>query len=221
MISISAERKSQLSLLVILILYIVGVLGVLVPLHPQFMLLTPLNLMVTAIIVLYNHPHRDPGLAMMGGIIFVLAYLVELAGVHTGVIFGEYSYGATLGPKLMGVPLVIGLNWLVLLYGSSALAHQLGLKNPWLVMIGSASLMTGYDILLEHIAIRHDFWRWTYESPNNFLAAPVQNYVAWWLVAFALSGLFQLRVPKFQNKVAIGLFILQFIFFSILLMFAK
>ncbi|MFD0822936.1 carotenoid biosynthesis protein, partial [Micromonospora zhanjiangensis] len=36
---------------------------------------------------------------------------VEALGVATGVPFGTYAYSGALGPKLLGVPLVIPLAW--------------------------------------------------------------------------------------------------------------
>ena len=37
--------------------------------------------------------------------------LVEAVGVATGVPFGRYEYTGTLGPQLLGVPLVVPLAW--------------------------------------------------------------------------------------------------------------
>ena len=41
--------------------------------------------------------------------------LTEAIGVNTGLLFGTYEYGANLGFKIFGVPLIIGVNWTVLI----------------------------------------------------------------------------------------------------------
>lgn len=38
-------------------------------------------------------------------------FAVEAIGVHTGFPFGRYTYSAALGPRVLGVPLVIPLAW--------------------------------------------------------------------------------------------------------------
>src|SRR5689334_23098853 len=47
------------------------------------------------------------------GIVYALTLAAEVIGVATGAIFGAYSYGEVLGFKLLEVPLIIGLNWVV------------------------------------------------------------------------------------------------------------
>ena len=45
---------------------------------------------------------------------FVIGLVTEIIGVNTGLLFGTYSYSSILGPKLFNVPLIIGLNWVML-----------------------------------------------------------------------------------------------------------
>ncbi|MBK7868300.1 MAG: carotenoid biosynthesis protein [Ignavibacteriales bacterium] len=41
---------------------------------------------------------------------FVVTFTLEAVGVATGVIFGKYTYGPTLGPGLFNVPILLGIN---------------------------------------------------------------------------------------------------------------
>ena len=41
-------------------------------------------------------------------LVFVSSFLIEMAGVRSGLIFGEYHYGTTLQPMLLDVPVAIG-----------------------------------------------------------------------------------------------------------------
>lgn len=40
--------------------------------------------------------------------------LAEILVVSYGIIFGNYKYGEILGYKVLGVPLIIGINWCIL-----------------------------------------------------------------------------------------------------------
>ena len=55
-----------------------------------------------------------------------MGFFVELLGVKTGLIFGNYHYGATFGAKWQDVPYLIGLNWAAMVfYTSSFLAPRI------------------------------------------------------------------------------------------------
>jgi len=54
---------------------------------------------------------------------------VEAVGVATGFPFGAYSYGALLGPKVLGVPLVIPLAWTWMAWPAWLAAGQLASRG--------------------------------------------------------------------------------------------
>ena len=45
------------------------------------------------------------------GIALAFGYFIELLGLKTGWPFGIYSYDASLGPQILGVPLVVPFAW--------------------------------------------------------------------------------------------------------------
>lgn len=92
----------------------------------------------------------------MFAIIAASGYLIELIGIITGLIFGEYAYGSGLGLKLFDVPLIIGLNWAILVFATAALTQQF-LWPTWLKATLAATLMVAYDFFLEPVAINFDF----------------------------------------------------------------
>lgn len=200
---------------ILAIIYTVGISGILLQVHPQFMRLTPLNLLVSMGLVLSVHPQWRVSSAWGMFLVYALGLLAELIGVQTGLLFGEYSYGSTLGPKIMGTPWLIGLNWLMLIYASASLASRWFGKSASLLLkaLFGATLMTLLDTLIEPIAEPFDFWTWGEAGINSYLVAPWQNYAAWWVIAFGLHLLFGLSVPAFRNRLAEFLFLLQVIFF--------
>ena len=212
------EHSSQLSLsagglaiLVLAILYSVGILGILLPLHEDFILLTPANLLVSLALVLWFHPGWDKHTLAFLVITYFAGFGAELFGVQTGILFGEYVYGQVLGPKLWGTPLMIGVNWVMLSYSAGVVANYLLKQSHWLLRGAAAALlMVGLDVLIEPVAMQYGFWSWESNS------VPLRNYLGWFVVAFPLQCLFAFWLGRVLNKVAVALFILQILFFLIL-----
>jgi bisanhydrobacterioruberin hydratase len=130
-------------------------------------------------------------------------------GVHTGEVFGDYSYGRALGLTLLDTPLLIGLNWLMLTYCVFAIMESTKLFLPLKALL-AAMLMVVYDIVMEPVAIRIDMWSWG-EGP-----IPLQNYQAWFIISLVFLVAMHLAGIKTKNRVAPWLFGTQFVFFSLL-----
>ena len=210
----SKSLSPNTAIFILSVLYTVGVIGILLPLHEQFVRLTPLNLLVSLGLVLFFHPHWKRSTWLLLLLCFGFGFGMELLGVQTGLVFGDYSYGQTLGWKIWETPLMIGFNWVMLVYCSGVTVNHFLVKHsPWLKTTLAATLMVLLDILIEPIAIRYDFWSW---AGNEI---PLQNYLAWFGIAFVLLRIFFYIEERTNNKVAIALFILQFLFFGILNLF--
>ena len=193
---------------ILFILHLVGAAALWFDVHPDFILLTPINLVVTFGLVLSRHRGMLQNLGFVLGLSFVIGFLAELVGVNTGLLFGEYSYGPVLGLKVYHTPLMIGFNWAMLVYCSGMLANAVVPSRIWpLRAILGASLMTALDFLIEPVAVRYNFWTWE----NSTI--PLTNYLDWFLVSLLLHVLFQKLLPESKNKAAIALFFLQAMFF--------
>ena len=207
-----AEKKQLLpigSLVVLVILHTVGLFGLNSDAKEWFMAVTPVNLWISFLIIFLNQKSWRPQLVAMVTLAFLTGFMAEVAGVATGLIFGEYAYGNTLGFKLWGVPLTIGANWALLVFASGAITSLL--KAHWIVKaILGAALMTTLDFVLEPVAMKLDFWSW----PQNVV--PLQNYIGWFVIALFLHLVYQKLVKDQRNPVGIGLFIIQFVFFTVL-----
>lgn len=193
--------------------YLAGIIGLLLPqTQPIFQLLTPFHLLLTAVLLFGFHRGWNASFLLFCLITFLVGYGIEVAGVHTGVIFGTYWYGGAFGLKLLEVPLLIGLNWLVLVYITGVICEPL--KWPvWLKAAAAAFLMVGLDGLIEPVASSYDFWYW---AGNKI---PLQNFFAWFCTAYLLLLLFYRLVASRRNPLAVPLYILQLIFFVSLLLF--
>jgi len=205
---------------VLIILYIVGIIGVTLPLHKDFMLLTPLNLLTTFVIAVYADKNKNAGLYFVMAFCYLFGFFLELAGVQSGLIFGQYTYGATLGPKIWGTPLIIGINWAMLVYASVSISNSYFTEFPIIVKAAvGATLMVLLDIFIEPVAVKFDFWSWASAPMNKLIVAPLENYIVWWLAAFLLNYLVQTIMPAIKNRAIEVLFYLQLLFFIWIIIF--
>ncbi|MEM9835902.1 MAG: carotenoid biosynthesis protein [Bacteroidota bacterium] len=140
---------------------------------------------------------------------YVFTFFTEAAGVATGAIFGEYHYGATMRWQWLGVPFVIALNWAVLTLAANDLSLKLT-RSPWLAAALAGIFLALYDVAIEPIAIALDYWQWA--APT----VPIQNYLAWALVAFLISVPLQLMKIRFRSSLLLLYFFAQLAFFLIL-----
>jgi len=142
---------------------------------------------------------------------FLVGFLLEVIGVATGVIFGSYAYGEVLGVKLMSVPVVIGLNWAFVILGATALATRVT-KNPVLAAVFAGALTTGFDWVMEPVAVATGYWRWSAEM------IPLRNYIAWFVISGVLSFALASQKRKPTTWVPAIAFLLQLAFFFALRM---
>jgi putative membrane protein len=197
------------SVWIIGLLHIVGVAGMLSPFQEYFRLLTPFNLITCALLLWINHRERENELIIFSTIVFVLGYLVEFTGVKTGMVFGHYEYGATLGPKLFGVPVIIGLNWLLIMYCVASLTDTLKISVVTKVLLASL-LAVAIDWLIEPVAMHYDFWNWK----NGVV--PLQNYIGWFATSIVMQSAYQLIRVKADNRLALSYYFIQLFFFLVL-----
>lgn len=104
---------------------------------------------------------------------------IELAGVLTGLPYGEFAYGVELGPMLFGlVPLGLPVFYFPILLNSYLLA---------LLFLGNASfprrfaltlsIVITLDLILDPGAVALGFWGWT--DPGSYYGVPAINYLGW------------------------------------------
>lgn len=191
----------------VLILHTVGLLALASPLAHWVLPLTPLNLVLTAgVMVLFQRQldRRTVALALLLG---TLGYFVEVLGVWTGRVFGEYSYGEVLGLKVLNVPLLIGLNWALLVFAIGVPMARTTLPR-WAKVLLSSGAMVALDLLIEPVAIRLGFWSW------EQVTVPLQNYVAWGGVSALFFTLFFTLPIQRENPVARYVLLAQVLFFG-------
>ncbi len=141
--------------------------------------------------------------------IAILSIIVEIVGVATGAIFGAYQYGNTLGISVAGVPLLIGLNWLILIYSTHSISSSL-FQSPLVKIVSAALLMVLYDIVIEYVAPQIAMWKFEGGYP------PFQNFLGWFVLSLIFHSLISFFKMRITNPVARILYFSQLLFFIIL-----
>lgn len=204
-----------------LVMHLAGLAGLMMGMDEAFGKLTPFNLLAMFALVLYTRPQEPIRKFILFLILaFSLGFTAELVGVKTGILFGNYSYGSALGPKVSGVPLLIGLNWFIVVYASGMLAMTLrGHLSRWLpakaaytkwfglsAAFDGAIIATLFDIVMEPAAVKMGFWHWQ----NNEI--PYLNYLTWFGLSLLVLSV-TVPEPKQKHPFSINLFLIQLCFF--------
>lgn len=161
----------------------------------------------------WQNSDKKQGFFIWTLILIVGTFLLEWAGVQTGIIFGDYHYLPKVEPTIYGTPVVIGFAWLGAVLGAHAWTQTIRLilntLSPFKIALISALLIVAFDLALEPFAIKQEYWAWNHEW------VPIQNFIVWavtgWL--FVYTGLRFGVLPKIHNRVAWWGFLIQIVFF--------
>jgi putative membrane protein len=201
------DKKVALAVFILIVFHAVGFYGLAFSTNPGwFRSLSPLNLVLTNLLLFSFHKNWNRPFLVFGALVLLVGFFSEVVGVHTGLLFGNYTYGDSLGPKLWEIPLIIALNWLLLVYSTGILVQRLAV--PWLLKAFlAAGLMVLLDMLIEPVAAVLDYWTW------QGFQIPASNYWGWLGVAFVLQICFQKAGFQKQNALASFVYGVQVLFF--------
>jgi putative membrane protein len=202
-----STHKKTFSIFLVWLFHLSAIIGITLGHTDWFVAKTPLNLLLAFALLALNYPLNSPKKWLLTAVFFVGGMLVEWIGAHYGFLFGEYYYGENLGPKLDGVPWLIGINWAMLILITGAIASKISGHFFWKIFWG-ATLMVVLDYFMEVSAPVFDFWIWETEG------APVRNYIAWFFIAGVLHFLYQRSKMQGDILFSFHLYAAQFVFFA-------
>jgi putative membrane protein len=120
-------------------------------------------------------------------------FVVEAVGVATGFPFGTYDYSGQLGPKLLGVPLIIPLAWTWMAWPAWLAAgrltgHRAGRpagRRALRIALAAVGL-AAWDLFLDPQMVAEGYWTWRAATPAlpGVPGIPIGNYLGW--LGFAL-----------------------------------
>ena len=202
------SKKENISIFIIWLVTISGVIGIWLGHGDWFLPKTIFNLSLGAAILIWNFPLKNGWKSLViWSAVYLIGMLAEIIGTKTGILFGNYSYGNNLGPKIIGVPPLIGINWIVLTFLTATIARRV-IHFKWLSIICGALLMVGLDFFIEPIAPIFDFWSWD----EGF--APLKNFIHWFIVSLLMQAVVYDELPEKNHYLPIHHFASQVLFFT-------
>ena len=203
----------RFSIFFLWLINISGFFGITSDQNEFFLSTTPYVLSLTLLLLILNHDLSDKKSKTGLILIFLFGLIVEILGVNYGLFFGEYSYGANLGPKIYEVPYVIGFNWVLLIIATGSISDKL-IKGKEIYKILFASfLMVLIDLFIEKSAPKLDFWEFVI-SP-----VPFSNYLWWFIFSLCFQYIFFKTVKTKEYNLSSNILVIQFLFFGMLVVF--
>lgn len=218
--------KYRIATYVAILFHVVGLAGILWIDAAVFASLTSLNMLVMLALICWTQEQKNAAFYFFALICYAVGFLTEAAGVRSGLLFGNYSYGDALGFKMKNVPLLICVNWFIVIYccGTamnllqqkirSRLAPEAFASFTWWsrvsIVIDGALLAVLFDWIMEPAAVALGFWQWE----DGII--PVLNYITWFAVSVLLLVVFSLLGFNKANVFAVHLLLIQFMFFLVL-----
>jgi len=222
--SFSPQKKATA---IAVLFHVIGLTGILFFDRQLFVSLTPFNLLLSAGLLIYTQAEKNKAFFLFVLVCVVVGFTVEYIGVNHQLLFGEYEYLNAMGEQWQRVPLVIGVNWFIMMY-CCGVSIQLFLNRMWnklkdtdqparknvgfiAVILDAALLATFFDWVMEPVAVKLGWWKWLGDG-----SIPLLNYISWFGISALLLLLFRLLSFNKQNQFAVNLLLIQFMFFLIL-----
>jgi|TARA_B110000503_G_scaffold93375_1_gene140832 bisanhydrobacterioruberin hydratase len=204
------NTNTTISIFIIWLFHLCGLLGILYGNRELFIAFTPINLFVSFALLFINQVELDRKNLLAGLAIFLIGMISEILGVQYGFIFGDYIYLNNLGFKILGVPIMIGVNWIILTYITGSFSNYIFNNNKKIAVVFGAILMVVLDLLIEPVAPELGFWAF------DSIYVPLQNYIGWFIIGLFVQIIYHYSIDKKDTTFSFHLLLVQFIFFTLL-----
>lgn len=167
---------------------------------------TTINLTISLLLFLIFFPIDNLKKSIAFVIFLTGGIFAEWLGVTHQILFGEYAYGENFGPKLDGVPYLIGAFWAILTFITASIMDYTKWHNG-IKILGAAFLMVLLDFLMEKTAPIFDYWTFVGGIPT------MENYVTWFALGIVFQGIVRLLKLVGNKLLSLHLYLAQFVFF--------
>ncbi len=134
--------------------------------------------------------------------------VAEAVGVASGLPFGAYVYGDSLGWKVFDVPVVVPLAWAMFAYPCLLVGLRLG--RP---VLAGAWALASWDLFLDPQMVEAGHWRWldVEQAVPGTTNIPLSNTAGWAVVALVIMAVLA-KLPRVEadDRVPAALFLWTF-----------
>jgi uncharacterized membrane protein len=143
------------------------------------------------------------GILTFAGLCVLVGNAFENLSILTGFPFGHYVFTDRMGPRILQVPILLGLAYVGMGYLSWTVARAIagtgrrdlsGWRIVLLPLLASA-VMTAWDGAMDPIwsTLGH---LWTWKQGGGYFGVPASNYFGWLLTNYLIYQLFVLLVLR-------------------------
>lgn len=218
------SQRWKTATLLAFVFHACGAVGMIWLNSPRFSSATALNLCIMLVLLIWTQGEKNLAFYRTILTVFGFGMAVEMVGIHSGWLFGNYRYGKILGPQIWDVPVLIGINWFMTSFcigtlicqftkrwgrGDSQQAEKKFLSPMMLLRICmGAFLAMCFDLVMEKPAIRLGYWQWQGTGQPSWW-----NSFCWFVVSGILLVFFEKADFRKDNQFAVNLILIQFMFF--------
>jgi uncharacterized membrane protein len=139
-------------------------------------------------------------------IILVVSNACENVGVRTSLPFGRYYFTDVMGPKILAVPILLGVAYIGMAYLSWTLAmiilgdRQKPLLGRHVVTLPiiAAFMMVSWDLSMDPV------WAtilraWVWPQGGAYFGVPASNFVGWYLTVYLIFQSFAIYLHRWSG----------------------
>ena len=218
---------NNVALSIALLFHISGLIGILFTSYEHwFIQNTAINLLLMCVLLILTQPQKNRNFFLFLIVTYISGFAVEVIGANTSFLFGDYEYGDVLGAGFFGVPLIIGINWFIVIYCTGVVTQiyenrmlkrleardiTVSIRMKIISFVTDAALLCVlFDWLMEPVAVKLGYWQWHNDE------IPFFNYISWFIISALLLALFRRLDFRRHNIFAVHLFVIQLLFFFVL-----
>lgn len=203
----------RFSVFFVWLINISGFFGLLSDQKDFFLIMSPLAILITFILLILNYDFKQKGFITALISIITIGFLVEFLGVNYDLFFGSYEYGNNLGYKIGGVPIIMSVNWLVLIFLAGSFTEKIIPNSLLLKVLFGSLLMVFLDIFLEICAPKLDYWKFNEE------VVPISNYNSWFIISAICLYIYFKLIKEKEYTLSTNMLVIYFAFFGLLSVF--
>ena len=203
----------RFSIFIVWLINVSGFFGMFSDQKEFFLTFTPYAILMSFILIFINSKINQKGFITSIVIIAIFGFIIEYLGANYGILFGAYSYGENLGLKVGNVPLIMAINWILLIIITGNFSEKVFKNSLASRVIFGSLLMVILDFFIEVSAPKLDYWEFD-KHP-----VPLSNYIWWFLFSVIFHLIYQVYVKEKEYKLSQNILVIHFLFFGLLALF--
>ena len=203
----------RFSIFIVWLINVSGFFGMFSDQKELFLKFTPYAILMSFILIFINSKIIQKGFITSIILIAIFGFIIEYLGANYGILFGAYSYGENLGLKVGNVPLIMAINWILLIIITGNFSEKVFKNSLASKVIFGSLLMVILDFFIEFSAPKLDYWEFV-KHP-----VPLSNYIWWFLFSIIFHIIYQTNIKEKEYVLSQNILLIHFLFFGLLALF--